>query len=282
MELIESTGPWVVLDSITKLASAHRGRVVIAGSHGGTYAGYCAARGGVRAVIFNDAGVGRDAAGIAALPYLQQWGVAAAAVDYRSARIGDGADMARNGVISYVNALAAALGCVAGQTVAECAAQLCAAPLASATPAEAYESRLLLPVPQGGSAIGLDSVSLLEPGDTGAIAVTASHGEMLASTGSDGVGPAVFMVSFSDAGLGKDGAGASRLGSLQARGIAGLTVSAYSARIGSARSCYEDGVISCANARARELGARPGTPIKPFIDALATGRHNRQEQEKNG
>jgi hypothetical protein len=31
-------------------------------------------------------------------------------------------------------------------------------------------------------------------------------------------------------------------------------------------------MISCANARARELGCRVGTPLKTFIDALLNGR----------
>ena len=95
-----------VLDSITKLAPEDAGRVVIAGSHGGRYAAYCAARGRVRAVVLNDAGVGWEQAGIAGLHDLQQWGVAAATADYRSCRIGDGADMARHGIISHVNDLA--------------------------------------------------------------------------------------------------------------------------------------------------------------------------------
>ena len=41
--------------------------MVVAASHGGVYAGYCAALGRVRAVILNDAGVGRERAGIGSL-----------------------------------------------------------------------------------------------------------------------------------------------------------------------------------------------------------------------
>ncbi|MCG3102637.1 hypothetical protein MAQ58_25015, partial [Enterobacter sp. DRP3] len=73
-------------------------------------------------------------------------------------------------------------------------------------------------------------------------------------------------------GIGKDSAGIGRLPLLQQRGIAALTVSAHSARIGDARSCYEDGVVSCANAQARGLGCRVGPPLKSFIDALLAGR----------
>ncbi|MGE8641393.1 MAG: hypothetical protein ACN6PR_22230, partial [Achromobacter sp.] len=119
---------------------------------------------------------------------------------------------------------------------------------------------------------GADSVSLLDARDDGLIAVTASHGERLAGLQNDGVKAAPRLVTFNDAGIGKDSAGIGRLPLLQQRGIAALTVSAYSARIGDARSCYDEGMISCANARARELGCRVGTPLKTFIDALLNGR----------
>ncbi|CAB3706015.1 MAG: hypothetical protein J0I68_10050 [Achromobacter sp.] len=263
-----------ILDSITKLAPTDAGRVVIAGSHGGSYAAYCAARGRVRAVVLNDAGVGWQQAGIAGLDELQQWGVAAATADYRSCRIGDGADMARHGIISHVNGLAHALGCRPGMAVAQAARRLADADMAPTWPAPRHEARAVLATAADGTprVIGADSVSLLEADDDGRIAVTASHGERLAGLATDGVRPRPWLVTFNDAGIGKDSAGIGRLPLLQQRGIAALTVSAHSARIGDARSCYEDGVVSCANARARELGCRIGAPLKSFIDALLAGR----------
>ncbi len=263
-----------ILDSITKLAPTDAGRVVIAGSHGGSYAAYCAARGRVRAVVLNDAGVGWQQAGIAGLDELQQWGVAAATADYRSCRIGDGADMARHGIISHVNGLAHALGCRPGMAVAQAARRLADADMAPTWPVPRHEARAVLATAADGTprVIGADSVSLLEADDDGRIAVTASHGERLAGLATDGVRPRPWLVTFNDAGIGKDSAGIGRLPLLQQRGIAALTVSAHSARIGDARSCYEDGVVSCANARARELGCRIGAPLKSFIDALLAGR----------
>lgn len=274
MEYPSGTPSARVLDSITKLSPDDADRVVIAGSHGGSYAAYCAARGQVRAVILNDAGVGWLQAGIAGLADLQQWGVPAAAADYRSCRIGDGADMARHGVLSHVNALAQALGCTAGMRVADAATLLAQAPSGQARPALQNESRSVLKAAADGAplVIGADSVSLVDAGDDGRIVVTASHGERLAGLATDGVKAAPRLVTFNDAGIGKDSAGIGRLPLLQQRGIAALTVSAYSARIGDARSCYQEGMISCANARARELGCRVGTPLKTFIDALINGR----------
>lgn len=265
-----------VLDSITKLGSADAGRVVIAGSHGGRYAAYCAARGGVRAVILNDAGVGLRQAGIAGLSDLQGWGVPAAAAGYQSCRIGDGADMLRHGVISHANVLAQALGCVPGMRVAEAAARLALSVAIYPPPTLLDESRMVLRAAADGTpqVIGADSVSLLDQRDDGLIAVTASHGERLAGLQTDGVKATPRLVTFNDAGLGRDGAGIGRLPLLQQRGIAALTVSAHSACIGDARSCYGEGVISSANARARDLGGRVGAPLKTFIDALLNGRAN--------
>ena len=65
-------------------------------------------------MAFNDAGIGTDGAGIAALPWLQQHGIAALAVAHDSARIGEAASTWQDGVISAVNDAAAALGAQPG------------------------------------------------------------------------------------------------------------------------------------------------------------------------
>ena len=54
--------------------------MVVSGSHGGTSAAEFAARAGVRAVIFNDAGVGKENAGVRGLELLDALGIAAATV----------------------------------------------------------------------------------------------------------------------------------------------------------------------------------------------------------
>jgi hypothetical protein len=60
----------------------------------------------------------------------------------------------------------------------------------------------------------------------------------------------------------------SRLPALDARGIPAGTVSAASARIGDARSTYEDGIISRVNARSAALGLREGITAKEFVAGL--------------
>ena len=97
--------PILTADSITRIGAEAKGAVVVNGSHGGVYAAYLAAKLGVAAAIFNDAGVGRDQAGIAGLDYLAAFGIPAAAVGHMTARIGDGADMIARGVVTHANAL---------------------------------------------------------------------------------------------------------------------------------------------------------------------------------
>lgn len=108
-------GRVLIIDSITKVDAADAGAIVVSASHGGVSSGEFALAVPLRAVFFNDAGVGKDDAGIAALAMLQARGVAAGTVSHTSARIGDAQDMWENGVISHVNAAARAMGFAPGQ-----------------------------------------------------------------------------------------------------------------------------------------------------------------------
>ena len=110
-------GRVIVVDSITLLAPGDEDAIVVSGSHGGASSGEFALALPLRLVFFNDAGVGKDDAGIAALAMLQARGVAAAAVAHTSARIGDAMDAWQHGVVSHANAAARALGLRVGQSV---------------------------------------------------------------------------------------------------------------------------------------------------------------------
>lgn len=102
----------ILLDSIADIDERAAGKVVVSGSHGGSSAArfVLALAQRPRLVLFNDAGVGKDQAGLAALHMLEQAGVAAATYSHASARIGDAKDGLECGEISYVNALAAKAG----------------------------------------------------------------------------------------------------------------------------------------------------------------------------
>jgi len=263
-----SGNPTLIFDSVTKLGDGCAGRVAIVGSHGGVYAGYRAAAAGLRGVILHDAGVGKDQAGIGALDYLDRLSVAAATVDGRTASIGDGASVAA-GTIGHVNRTAAACGCAPGQSAMDCARAMTAAPGVAGKPPAYQEARVVLSAGEP-AVIACDSVSLVVAEDVGAIVITASHGELLKNDPSWGKRPDVLAAVFNDAGSDR----ASRLPDLDSRGIAGATVAAASARIGDARSTYEDGIITHVNARAVALGGRTGQTCKEFVERMkaAAGR----------
>lgn len=109
----------LLMDSITQLGAAHADAVVVSGSHGGVSAASYAVGHRLGLVVFNDAGVGKDGAGIAALSILQASGTAAATVAHGSARIGDAADTWACGVVSHVNEAARAWGLAPGQALRE-------------------------------------------------------------------------------------------------------------------------------------------------------------------
>jgi hypothetical protein len=263
--------PSLLAASVTKLASDARGVVLITGSHGGRYPGVLAATAGVRAVIFNDAGTGRDGAGVAALGDLESLGIAAAAASHLSCRIGDADDMMARGRISRTNAIALACGVVVGQSCAEAARQLEDAPLIDTCCAPMQELRRELAVPgQLRRIVLIDSASLVDKTcDIGAIVVTGSHGGLVGGDPAKAIQVAAHAAVFNDAGGGMEGAGTARLEALDDRGIAGFTVAAASARIGEARSTYFDGIVSAANRLARERGAVVGTAAREIIERWA-------------
>jgi hypothetical protein len=113
----------VLLDSVAAVAPEHAGRVIVTGSHGGASAAAYARRVPARLYLFNDAGVGKDEAGVAGLALLEAQGQPAAAVAHTSARIGVAQDTLESGVLSRVNAAARALGLAPGLTVAQALAR---------------------------------------------------------------------------------------------------------------------------------------------------------------
>lgn len=104
-----------VVDSITQLGPQDAGCLAVSGSHGGISSARYALAARPLLSVFNDAGVGKDAAGLAALPFLQSHGLAACTVAHDSARIGEANSTLVDGIVSHVNALAQTLGVALGQ-----------------------------------------------------------------------------------------------------------------------------------------------------------------------
>jgi hypothetical protein len=265
----------VVLDSVTHFEAKHKGRVAFCGSHAGIYAAYYAASKGVSAIILNDAGIGRERAGVAGLALLEKLGVPGAAISHLSARIGEGKDGVERGVLTTVNAPAAALGLKPRQGCREALLLLHkASPSSSPAPEPLEESRFEVPElgKDGVKVFVIDSMSLVKPEDDGHIIVAASHGGALGGRPEMAIKHPVFACVCNDADRGADNAGTTRLPALDQRGIAAACVSAFSARIGDGRSTLADGYISTINETARRHGGLVGQSTRAFVATMLAAR----------
>jgi hypothetical protein len=258
----------VMVDSVTELGGTSREAVAVTGSHGGEFSARTALAAGVRGVVFSDAGGG---AGVSGLAFLAGHGVAAAAVGAGSARIGDGGDVWRSGIVSARNEIAAALGVEVGMTCRAAVLRMIrnhpAPGPAAGAPAEArtlvHDGRVTV--------WALDSASLAGPHDDGTVLATGSHGGLPGGDPARALNCVPLLAAFNDAGVGKDNAGIGRLGPLDDRDIAAVTVSAASARIGDGRSTLDHGLISHVNAAAARLGATEGGRLRDLVGRLREG-----------
>lgn len=258
-----------IIDSATKLGNDCRGKVLVCGSHGGEYPAWLVAKAQCIAAILNDAGIGKDEAGIASLDYLEVSGMAVACVDTMSARIGDAQDMFERGIISRANEAAMALGVKVGLSCKDAAALMVHAEQGAFEPGAYDEARVVIPGENGEADVVLiDSASLVKPEDKGRIVITGSHGGLVGGKPEMALQVDGLAGIYHDAGGGADGAGLTRLPVLDRRKIAAATVSANSARIGDARSIFEDGVISHVNETARLAGGEAGQSVKKFVALL--------------
>ena len=250
-----------LVDSITASTPAMAGNVVVTGSHCGANMCQFAAAAQVRGALFNDAGVGKDFAGVEGLRVAERFGVAAVAVGYRSAAIGLADDTYGCGVVSAFNRWAEEAGVRAGMEARDAASLL-----ARWTPA----GRRRVPrspagdppevVSEGPPAIGVfDSVTQVGEAHRGWIIVTGSHPGLLDGAA---VKVPVSAAFFNDAGGGKDETGIGRLTELDRHSIPAGAVSHWSARIGDAGDCYRNGVLAIVNQTATALGMRPGQRLR--------------------
>lgn len=116
----------VALDSASLIGDEDDGAIVITGSHGGLPSNSSgrALKANPVVAVFNDAGLGKEDAGVARLPVLQQQGVPGVCVDANSARIGDARSTYETGVISVVNEMAVSIGARKGKPLKNWIAEL--------------------------------------------------------------------------------------------------------------------------------------------------------------
>jgi phosphatidylglycerophosphate synthase len=109
----------VLLDSIATAGASETGRLVVTGSHGGRSATQFALSAGVAGLVFNDAGGGREGAGLVALSLFEAIGRPAVAVSHEGARIGEARSTLGDGTVSAVNTVAREAGVEVGMTASE-------------------------------------------------------------------------------------------------------------------------------------------------------------------
>jgi uncharacterized protein YunC (DUF1805 family) len=269
-----SMGDIFTVSASSQVNEGHRGHVIVSGSYGGEYNAYHAGKWGLRGVVLNDAGVGRDNAGIKGLSYLDAIGLPAATADAWTCHIADGEHMLAHGIVSHVNAAAARLGCKVGETVRAVAERMRSAPpvegeLAPIAGGKRYTMR---EAPGEPRIICLDAAPLMRPEDAGAIAVTGSHAALFRGQPDGVVSVDLTGVFFSDGGIGLDNAGITRLADLDQRRMPAGAAAAASAAIGNSRQIHAEGVLSSVNETARERGILPGMAVRDAVERLVRGR----------
>ena len=119
----------VIMDSVAYMDETQKGNIIVCGSHGGESAARQLLRFHPGGAIFNDAGKGKDNAGIRGLLLFNEAGIPAAVVDAFSARIGEGMDTYESGVISVVNDEAERHGIKVGMAAKDAALKMLSEPL---------------------------------------------------------------------------------------------------------------------------------------------------------
>ena len=232
------------------------GDVVVAASYAGVLCARMVMAARPRAALGLDCAIGKDGAGIAGLWYYEALGVPGAAVDTRTAEMGNGLDMWRDGVISRVNDCAQKLGLEPGMKVQDAVDALLTG---SRKPAQFDPARRLLvhTAASGRSIVCTDSIAFALPQDR--------ERNVLCTAGHTGRSVVDYFRQFrpwgficSDGGIGKNDSGISALPEVDADGIAGASVSALTARMGDGQSTYFDGVISACNRTAAAKGVKVG------------------------
>src|SRR5712692_8718726 len=254
----DGDGRVVVLDSLTHVDARVTPRdVVVAGSFAGAPAFGWALERGVRGLVAHEAGVGRDGAGISGLLLADRLGIPAAAVAAQSARLGDGKNVHDDGVVTYLNQAARALGGNAGDAAWRAARAMLKAPpgVASTQTLVDRQPRVVIESPTG-RVVLLASMGFATLEHRHDVLCAGSHAGRVNVQHLLHVRPRGAV--FNDGGLARDRSGVGGLPVLDTVGVAAAAVSSVSARIGDPASTWEDGVISFVNATARRLGVGPG------------------------
>jgi len=279
MELPEAV---ILLDSLGDLQPDNASPILVCASHcgdNGTFARKvknCH----VKAVFLNNAGIGKNQAGISGLSHYEAENILACAVDHNSAEIGVARDTWESGIISHTNRLSEDAGIQPGDSVQEAVAKIIniIAPTCSTHENENFESltnekkdstskvdlkKQVQTQIDGVSITVADSITFLNENNAGDIVVCGSHGGV--SAGEYAQKRHLKAVFFNDAGIGKNNAGIKSLESLSDAGILACTVDCMSAEIFNGQDILDNGIITVCNQLAKTKNIKEKMKVKEAI-----------------
>lgn len=275
----------ILLDSLGDLQPDNVSPVLVCASHcgdNGTFARKlknCH----VKAVFLNNAGIGKNQAGISGLVHYEAENILACAVDCNSAEIGVARDTWESGIISHTNNLAVKAGIQTGDSVQEAVAKiinLIDLPSSiqinkhfESTVNEKKEStgkvdlkkQIQIQI-EGVSITVTDSITFLNENNAGDIVVCGSHGGV--SAGHYAQKHSLKAVFFNDAGIGKNNAGIKGLDGLNDAGIIACTVDCMSAEIFNGQDTLENGIITVCNQLAKARNIREMMTVKEALKLM--------------
>jgi len=283
MELPEGV---VLLDSLGDLQPGNTSPILVCGSHcGGNRALAMQVKNcHVKAVFLNNAGIGKNQAGIRGLNHYESEHILACAVDRNSAEIGIASDTWESGIVSHISQGAKAAGIQVGDSVKEAVAKISnrincpsmtqrSGNLESPGESEVSDSTSKVDLKKqtqtqiaGVDITVTDSITFLNENNAGDIVVCGSHGGV--SAGHYAQKHRVRAVFFNDAGIGKNNAGIKSLESLSDAGILACTVDCMSAEIFNGQDALDNGIISVCNQLAKERNINEKMTVKEAIEFI--------------
>ena len=272
----------ILLDSLGDLQPDNSNPILVCGSHcgdNGTFARKlknCR----VKAVFLNNAGIGKNQAGISGLSHYEAESIVACAVDHFSAEIGVARDTWESGIISHTNIMAEDAGIQIGDSVKKTVAKIIniidKASLIQKNKSfeslinEEKENSCKVDLKKqakvqidGVSVTVTDSITFLNENNAGDIVVCGSHGGV--SAGHYAQKHRLKAVFFNDAGIGKNNAGTKSLESLSDAGILACTVDCMSAEIFNGQDILDNGIITVCNQLAKSKNIKEGMMVKEAI-----------------
>jgi len=272
----------ILLDSLGDLQPNNASPILVCGSHcgdNGTFARKlknCH----VKAVFLNNAGIGKNMAGISGLSHYEVENILACAVDHNSAEIGVARDTWESGIISHTNTMAEDAGIQIGDSIKKAVAKIIniidKASLIQKN--KSFESHIneekensckvdlkkqIQTQIDGVSITVTDSITFLNESNAGDIVVCGSHGGV--SAGHYAQKHRIKAVFFNDAGIGKNSAGVKSLESLSDAGILACTVDCMSAEIFNGQDILDNGIITVCNQLAKSRNIKEKMTVKEAI-----------------